>query len=384
MQLLGGLSVETFLRDYWQKRPLLIRQAFPGFESPLDGPELAGLACEEGVESRIVLEEEDGKPWQLHHGPFTEEQFLNTPATHWTLLVQGLDYWVPEVADLLESFRFIPNWRLDDIMASYAPQGGSVGPHYDQYDVFLLQGQGQRRWQVGQHCDAHSPRVKGTPLRILQDFDVSEEWILEPGDMLYLPPGLAHWGVALNDCITYSIGFRAPTVDNIVTRFSDHIASLPGADRTLADPDLQPQANPGEISTGALDKVEEIIRENMLDRRQMTLWFGQFTTEPKGTGIVQPPEVPYDQNQVQELVETGVPLSWNEGSRFAYSNFGEETFLFVDGERFILRGQARPLAEVLCRSRHVDVKALRLLLEDGTLLGLVTTLFNQGSLYDPC
>lgn len=162
MDMLGGLTPSEFLRDYWQKKPLVIRQAFPDFHCPVSADELAGLACEEGVESRIVIENDDGKPWQLHNGPFSPDRFSSLPEQDWTLLVQGLDHWVPDIADLLEHFRFIPNWRLDDIMASFAPKGGSVGPHYDQYDVFLLQAQGHRRWTFGGHCDHTSPRVEGT------------------------------------------------------------------------------------------------------------------------------------------------------------------------------------------------------------------------------
>ena len=189
MDMLGGLTANEFLRDYWQKKPLVIRQAFPGFQCPVSQDELAGLACEEAVESRIVIENDAGKPWQLHNGPFTPDRFSELPEQDWTLLVQGLDHWVPEIADLLDNFRFIPNWRLDDIMASYAPTGGSVGPHYDMYDVFLLQAQGHRRWTFGGHCDHRSPRVEGTPLRILSSWDGEETVTLAPGDMLYLPPG---------------------------------------------------------------------------------------------------------------------------------------------------------------------------------------------------
>ena len=221
MDMLGGLTASEFLRDYWQKRPLVIRQAFPGFQSPVSPDELAGLACEEAVESRIVIENDAGKPWQLHNGPFSPDRFSDLPEQDWTLLVQGLDHWVPEIADLLDNFRFIPNWRLDDIMASYAPKGGSVGPHYDMYDVFLLQAQGHRRWTFGGHCDHTSPRVEGTPLRILSSWDGEETVTLAPGDMLYLPPGIGHHGVAEDDCITLSVGFRAPTIDDILTSFTD-------------------------------------------------------------------------------------------------------------------------------------------------------------------
>ena len=192
----GELSVEVFLNQYWQKKPLLIRQAFPGFVCPIDANELAGLACEEHVESRIVLENDQGRPWQCRMGPFDESDFASLPPTHWTLLIQGLNNWVPDISDLLNYFRFIPNWHLDDIMASYAPDQGSVGPHFDFYDVFLLQAEGKRRWKIGNTCTADTARLEGTDLRILKEFETQTEWLLEPGDMLYLPPQIAHYGVA--------------------------------------------------------------------------------------------------------------------------------------------------------------------------------------------
>ena len=180
--VLGDISAEEFLADYWQKKPLLIRNAIPNFEPPVDGDELAGMALEQEVESRLVV----GADWQLEHGPFTEERFQTLPSTDWTLLVQAVDLWVPEVAELLHEFNFLPPWRLDDIMVSYAEAGGSVGPHFDYYDVFLLQGAGQRRWQIGQRCDNDTPLATGTDLKIIADFKATNEWVLNTGDMLWV------------------------------------------------------------------------------------------------------------------------------------------------------------------------------------------------------
>jgi len=387
MQLLGGLSRETFLRDYWQKKPLLIRQAIPDMVSPVDADELAGLACEPGVESRLVIEDDDGKPWQLHQGPFAESRFSELPETHWTLLVQGLDHWVPEVADLLARFRFIPNWRVDDIMASYAPRGGSVGPHYDQYDVFLLQAEGHRQWQVGGRCDAQSARVPGTPLRILEEFDAEETWVLAPGDMLYLPPHLAHWGVAQDDCITLSVGFRAPGHSDILTGFTDYLGDLLDDDLRYTDPDLEPTDNPGAIAPEALDQLQRILEHYTRDREALALWFGQSVTEPKHEGVVSAPDEPYSPEDIRDLMEHGWGVRWNEGSRFSYvdlpgRNGNAGRALFADGERFILRGDAAALAPLLSNSHRIPADRLAPFLEDEALLGLVTTLFNQGSLYE--
>ncbi|MGM0773321.1 JmjC domain-containing protein [Marinobacter sp.] len=382
MKLPGGMPAEKFLREYWQKKPLVVRQAFPGFECPVSADELAGLACEEAVESRIVIENDNGKPWQLHNGPFDPERFGKLPESHWTLLVQGLDHWVPDIADLLDEFRFVPNWRLDDIMASYAPQGGSVGPHYDQYDVFLLQAQGHRRWTFGGHCDHTSPRVDGTPLRILSSWDGEETVTLAPGDMLYLPPGIGHHGVAEDDCITLSVGFRAPTIDDVLTGFTDFLCSQSDASEHLNDPDLQVQDNPGTIAPDVIDRLDAVIREKLTDKRQLALWFGQYSTLPKSLDIVVPAEEPVTPELLGGLVAGGNPLRWNEGSRFAYHEFEDETALFVDGEQFLLRGDARPLAPLLCAGARLDMEDLTSFVAgDDTIAGLLSTLVNQGSLY---
>ena len=328
-----------------------------------------------------MIENDDGKPWQLHNGPFSPDRFSSLPEQDWTLLVQGLDHWVPDIADLLEHFRFIPNWRLDDIMASFAPKGGSVGPHYDQYDVFLLQAQGHRRWTFGGHCDHTSPRVEGTPLRILSSWDGEETVTLAPGDMLYLPPGIGHHGVAEDDCITLSVGFRAPTVDDILTEFTDFLCSQSDASDHLNDPDLKIQDNPGTIQPDVVDRLETVIREKLEDRRQLALWFGQFSTAPKSMDIVVPAEEPASTGDVAEAIHAGEQLRWNEGSRFAYYEFASETALFVDGEQFLLKGDAQPFAPLLCSGARVDMPTLARLSEDEALLGLLTTLYNQGSIY---
>ena len=194
LQLLGGLTAREFLRDYWQRKPLLIRQAIPDFQNPLEPDELAGLSLEEEIESRLIIGQD--RTWELRRGPLPEDTFAGLPERDWTLLVQSVDQFVPEVDEVLEPFRFLPSWRVDDVMISYAAPGGGVGPHYDHYDVFLLQGHGRRRWRIGQPCTADSPLIDGLELKILADFQQTDEWVLEPGDMLYLPPGIAHYGIA--------------------------------------------------------------------------------------------------------------------------------------------------------------------------------------------
>lgn len=371
---LGDMPIETFLRDYWQKKPLLIRNAFPNFESPIDGDELAGLALEEEVESRLVLEH-GTTPWELRNGPFDEETFATLPESHWTLLVQAVDQWVPEVHDLLQHFRFIPNWRLDDIMISYATDQGSVGPHYDYYDVFLLQGAGKRRWRIGQECNAYSEHLQDAKLNILQDFEQREEWVLEPGDMLYIPPGIAHWGVAEGECMTYSIGFRAPSHADILCDLSEDIAMRLTKDQRFSDPDLQPQSNPGQISKQALDQIKNILLGQLTDDN-LARWFGKYMTERKYLeDSAEGPE--YEANEWQAALQNGVALWRHPAARFAYVVDGEQAILFVDGCEY---NCSVALAECVCGTQEIDWQQLEPLVQEPLDLAVVTALINRDSL----
>jgi len=348
---LGHLSVDEFLRDYWQKKPVLIRQAIANFQSPITPDELAGLSLEEEIESRIVLEQ-GATPWELKKGPFTEDTYSELPASHWTLLIQAADHFLPEVTGLLDQFRFIPNWRLDDIMISYATKGGSVGPHYDQYDVFLLQAGGQRHWQVGQRCDHKTPALDDTPLHIIKSFEQLAQYTLDPGDMLYLPPQYSHWGKALDDdCITYSIGFRAPSKSEILEELLQECLMELSEDDRYTDPNLLSQDNPGEISADALTQVQNIWQE-ALSTKTINQWFGRYMTQPK---YEQPDCEPINLNDIEWDPQS--EFERNPTSRFAYisSPDGPEHDLFVDGE---ILGASTALASMLCEKTHYTGIAL--------------------------
>ncbi|UVO55494.1 cupin domain-containing protein [Sphingomonas sp. SUN039] len=277
---LSNFDVDTFLRDYWQKKPLLIRGAWDGWANPLDPDELAGLACEEGVESRLItLKRAD---WRVEAGPLPEERFGRLGKAPYTLLVQAVDHHVPEVAALLDPFRFVPDWRIDDVMVSYASDGGGVGPHFDQYDVFLIQGLGRRRWQIGGVCTDDTPLLPHDDLRLLAAFEPVEEWVLEPGDMLYVPPRVAHNGVAVGaDCMTYSVGFRAPARSELIAHFCDHILAELDDDDRYADPGLTAAADPREITAEALDALHAMVLDKLGDRATFARWFGSYVTTPK-------------------------------------------------------------------------------------------------------
>jgi 50S ribosomal protein L16 3-hydroxylase len=250
-----GMPPARFLQHYWQKRPLLVRNAFAEFRNPVAPDDLAGLACEELALARIALHEPKRDRWTLRNGPFAETDFATLPKTHWTLLVQDVDKWDADAAALLAPFDFLPSWRVDDVMVSYAEDGGSVGAHVDQYDVFLLQGLGRRRWQVS--TDPAAPRAfrDDAELRLLREFAPTHEWILEPGDMLYLPPGVPHHGVAIGACMTYSIGMRAPSQAELVGDFVDHLVEAMPEESRFMDADLSPARRTGEIDDAAIARV---------------------------------------------------------------------------------------------------------------------------------
>ncbi len=377
LQLLGGLTAREFLRDYWQKKPLLVRQAMPGFESPISPDELAGLALEEEIESRLVIEHGE-RPWELRRGPFAEDAFAQLPERDWTLLVQAVDQFVPEVAELLEEFKFLPKWRIDDVMISFAAPGGGVGPHFDNYDVFLLQGYGKRRWQVGQMCNSDSPLLPHADLKILAEFAKTEEWVLEPGDMLYLPPLLAHCGTAEDDCMTYSVGFRAPSAAEVLTHFTDFLGQfLPDEDR-YGDADAQPTSDPHQIQRDALDRLKALLNEHMSDERLLMTWFGQFMTEPRYPELIAGIEI--DEPAFLGSLQDGAVLIRNPSARLAWSEVGEDLALFASGQSRLLSASQRDLLKLICSADALHIDNLAPWLADDEGRNLLLELTKQGSL----
>ncbi|MEJ5976174.1 cupin domain-containing protein [Novosphingobium sp. PS1R-30] len=345
---LTQFDTAAFLRDTWQQRPLLIRNPWALWQNPLEPDELAGLACEDTVESRLVATGKAG--WKAEGGPFEPAHFGKLGKKPWTLLVQAVDHHVPDVAALIEAFRFVPNWRIDDVMVSYASDRGGVGPHFDQYDVFLIQGLGRRRWQIGGTCDHTTPLLPHDDLRLLADFEPVEEWVLEPGDILYVPPGVAHNGVALgDDCMTYSIGFRAPSRGELIAHWCDHVlGGLQDGDR-YGDHGLAAQDNPGEITADAIARLQAMIAEKMLDRDSFARWFGEYTTAPKYPDMDWRPEQPFDRADLC----AGVALSRNPASRFSYVAQGAGVLLFVDGRTWECGADVAGLARQLCALARV-------------------------------
>ncbi|GGD44458.1 cupin domain-containing protein [Erythrobacter arachoides] len=387
MHTLHAFDTQRFLRESWQKRPLLIRGAWADWANPLDPDELAGLACEAEVESRLVRHTAPGE-WALEHGPFAPDRFGALGDCPWTLLVQAVDHHVADVAALIEPFRFIPDWRIDDVMVSYAVDGGGVGPHFDQYDVFLVQGLGRRRWRVGQRCDESSPLLPHDGLRLLAEFDPVDEWVLEAGDILYVPPGFAHDGVAVgDDCMTYSVGFRAPSRGDLVSAWADHVLDRLDEDDRYTDPDLVETAHRGEIAPEALARLHAMAADALADRDAFAAWFGAYVTAPKDDRLDWAPE---EQIVAADLVEetNGCALvERNPASRFSFIRHddgqgdgqGDDAVtLFVDGRTYPCHGPCATLARRICAETQFALEPE--LARDPAVADLLVDLINRGSL----
>lgn len=333
--MISGLALDptAFLRDHWQRRPLLTRVS-GDFEPPLSAEELAGLAMEEDVESRLVRG--TGNDMRLEHGPFEETAFRGDEP--WTLLVQCVDHYVPAVASLRKLVAFLPAWQIDDVMVSYATDGGGVGPHYDNYDVFLLQGEGQRLWRLGQRCKPGEPQRDSSGLKLLADFRQEQEFLLNPGDVLYVPPGVAHWGIARGPGMTYSIGFRAPALNELLSRWVD--ASLPLVDPELLYRERLPAGAAGEISQQSVAGATAQLQELLATLSPGPDWFGEIVTETREGEAVEP-EGPLPATVVIE-----------PASRLAWYDTGETIGVYANGERLQETGPATLLG-ALCEGNAI-------------------------------
>lgn len=376
---LGGISPEEFLRDYWQKKPLLIRQALPGFIPHFSADELGGLALEEEVESRLVIEKDGSEPWQVIHGPLDESLFTTLPPSHWTLLVQEVNRHVPEVSELFELFDFIPAWRLDDIMVSYAEDQGSVGPHTDNYDVFLIQAEGKRHWRISQQTVTEADLIPDIAMRIMANFQSEQEWLLEPGDMLYLPPNIPHHGVAQGECMTYSVGFRAPAKTGLWQHYIDSTCISAG-EELYRDPGLEPTLHPGEIDLVARQRIRELIRSLPSSDTEIDRWFGGFITEPmRGVGPI-PLEPAVSLETFIHLFEQYKTCWRSEDTRYAYFDDEQGFRLFIHGEEIRKPELTPELGRLIADQRHFSLEQIRPYLQTPQAKWLCE-LYNAGYLF---
>lgn len=332
------------MRTHWQRKPLLVREAFPGFRDPLTPAEVMRLAGRDEAQSRLIVGR--GKRWNLEHGPIAASRFKQLPSRDWTVLVQDTNHFSREADRLLHSFDFMPHARIDDVMVSYAVPGGSVGPHVDSYDVFLLQGRGRRRWQISSQPDRDF--LPGMPLKVLRHFEPEQEWDLEAGDMLYLPPGVAHHGVAQTPCLTWSIGFRSPSDGEWVTGFLDYLREELAPQGHYGDPGGKPARHPGAIPQRILDHAAQTLEHIRWTPAMVREFAGRYLTEPKAHVFFDPPSRPLAPAAfIAAAKRRGIAL--DAKSRFAFSG----TIFFMNGEAQGIEADARPAARGLAdRRRH--------------------------------
>jgi 50S ribosomal protein L16 3-hydroxylase len=340
----AGLSADGFLRRYWQKQPLLVRAALRGRAGIVDREQLFEFATREDLESRLVLR--GSGRWEVRHGPFSRRELARLPRRDWTLLIQGIDHVLPAASELLQAFSFIPIARLDDVMVSYAPPGGGVGPHFDSYDVFLLQASGARRWRISRQRDL--ALRAGLPLKILRRFRATREWTLQPGDLLYLPPRCAHDGVALTDCITCSIGFRAPDARELGARFLEYVADGLQREGLYQDPELRAQRGPARIGDLMVHKVQRMLGRIRWNRSDVERFLGGYLTEPKAHVTFSRPSRPLSARAFRaRATRLGVRLALP--TRMLYRH----PYVFINGDACEPGVTARRLLARLANRRHL-------------------------------
>ncbi len=379
LSVLGGLSPEVFLRDYWQKKPLLVRGAFPGFESPLSPEELLALACRDGMYPRLILENAGEYPWELLAGPFEPEELHSLPDRGWTILVGDVNRCVPAAAALLDPFRFLPNWRIDDVQVSYAPPGGNAGPHVDNYDVFLVQGYGQRRWQIScTPAPGDAAFVPDADVAILATFVPDAEWILSPGDMLYLPPRLPHWGVAVNHCMTYSVGFRAPVVQDLLHGLL--VAAGTHADSTthFGDAGRKPAEHPGLIDADDLAWVRRKVWQFLANGDDIDRLFGRFITQP-GEALERPAE-DMSAPEVRRLLVSGGTLRRAAIGFLAHIEGSDRAHLYACGQEYVLGGRLVHAARLVTGTQPLTYQTLNPYLDTPAFADMLAELINMGCL----
>lgn len=376
--MFGDISIEVFLRDYWQKKPLLIRNAFPDFESPITPDELAGLACETDT-ARIVIEKGGKHAWEVRHGAFDDADFTNLPETHWTLLVNDTDQHLAELKAVMEPFRFIPDWRIDDLMISFAVEGGSVGPHVDEYDVFLIQAQGQRRWQITTQPAKPDNFLAGLDLRIMRDFEAEQEWVVNPGDMLYLPPNVPHYGVALNECMTYSVGFRAPSQAEMLENLVENLLEDPRLKQRFNDSERECQAHPGELTAGDMERLIDFVVDALpQDTQALQLWLGKYLSQPKvdNNDTLEPSCL--SKAELIKLINRRVTFEKPPGIRFLYFINDDEICLFANGTLHRAAAEQLQFIQYLCNTTIFKHNSYKIYLQDKNALELWRDLLETG------
>lgn len=372
---INDLSVNEFLNHYWQKKPLLIKQGFTNFQDPIEPEELAGLAMEESIESRIVTNHNDD--WQAFQGPF--EDFEKLTEQHATLLVQAVDHWHSEAAQLLEPFRFIPNWRIDDLMISYSTPKGGVGPHLDQYDVFIIQGQGKRHWRVGLPDPTLKQFAQNKKLLQVEQFEAVIDCILEPGDILYIPPGCPHEGYAIENALNYSVGFRAPNQQDLFSSLADHIIDTDSGQKRYTDHTLALRESKGEFLDSEANKVKTLMQALLNNDELFKQWLGNTLSQAKHEMDLAPLEEPITDDQLTQLI-TNIDEEFERlgGVRAIYQQLEDTLLLSINGENYPLPLSDLNAVKLLTDNSYFNTDDLNAAKPSLVFIQTFTTLVNEG------
>ncbi len=378
MKRLGHLSLDEFLQDYWQKKPVVLKQVFPDFVDPITPEEVAGLALEEEVESRLIEFLPGNQSWSATQGPICESKFLTLPESHWTLLVQTLEHWIPEAEALFLPFSFVPGWRRDDLMVSYATPEGGVGPHIDQYDVFLIQGSGSRLWRVGQPGAKTTPKMPHRLLKQIEPFDAIIECTLETGDVLYIPPNTAHEGIALQPCLTYSVGFRAPSHQSLLEQLLIEILEQDESVSTR----YQEQTIEDFYSLTSLPahtlKWARAALQSITDKQLLTA-FGQLVTQPKYPNI-EPEEIPLP--EIRLRIKSGkYDLFFTPHARICETEIENKIILFIDGISEDFELKHRSFIQKFIMVHKISAKELKNLRQDIDFINAIANLIHKGACF---
>jgi 50S ribosomal protein L16 3-hydroxylase len=375
---LQKLSLNEFLSEYWQKKPLVIRAALPNVKNPLTANELAGLAMDEEIESRLIIQTPGKLPeWILKRGPFAKSAFKKLPESHWTLLVQGVDRFIPEVTSLLDYFNFIPQWRIDDVMISYAVKQGSVGPHYDNYNVFLYQAQGRRKWSLTTHNCVESNYLPDAALRIMKEFKTEHEYILEEGDMLYLPPNIGHHGISLSDdCMTYSFGYRSYQGQELWDSFGDYLSTKKMTPIFYQDPPWTLLKETSQLPQQAWQQAKTVMQAMLEDDALLKDWFGIFATSlDQHAESLLPEDRSEDMTQFVNDLLASNGLTRNPLCRFAYlkSETTPLLSLYINGSKWCIDNISEDLIEKIANNRSLSL---------GDVLPFIDKVENKSFLYE--
>lgn len=376
LDVLGGITAEQFLCEYWQKKPLLVRKALPEIANILVPDDVMELALDENVTARLIKQKDkDPNQWTVKNSPLIKGDFQKMPKL-WTLLVQAVDHYSFDLAELWKKFPFIPQWRRDDIMVSYAPQGGSVGKHFDFYDVFLVQGYGNRRWQLGQMCDAESEFVEGQPLKLLPDMDIHFDEVLAPGDLLYVPPGLSHYGVAENDCLTFSFGFRMPNVPDMMDCVCDKFSENEALKNPLHDIIRDQVSRAGEVTENELSYLKSEIFKQLQNSLVLDDAIMSLMSESKYPENI-PEAEEIGTGDLEDALDQGYLLQLEPASRLLYSHQDQQVLFWANGEGLCISEQFTPFLQKIADGQTI---ALNLDLADEDILEDVVMLLNESIL----